>query len=70
MSGKPILIFGNKTDLPNAMTANEIKEKLCLDEIALGRDWHLQMTSCANGSGISDGLEWVASHLGVPESNK
>ena len=56
-----LLVFANKQDLPNAMTVEEITDKLKLHSIK--QEWHIQ-PSCANtGDGLYEGLEWLSQKL-------
>jgi signal recognition particle receptor subunit beta len=57
-----LLVFANKQDLPNAMNATEITEKLGLQSIRQ-RDWFMQSTCATNGDGLFEGLEWLSTHL-------
>lgn len=60
LNQKPILILANKQDLPNAMTLDEIREKLCLNQLDKNIKWHLQPTSASQNTGIKEGLQWLA----------
>ena len=58
-----LLIFANKKDLPNSMSALEVTEKLGLIEIR-DRAWYIKATSCAtSGNGLSEGLDWLSNEL-------
>lgn len=57
-----LLIFANKQDLPNAMNATEITEKLGLQALRT-REWFIQSTCATNGDGLFEGLEWLSTHL-------
>ncbi|XP_078280963.1 ADP-ribosylation factor 2-like [Rhinoraja longicauda] len=57
-----LLIFANKQDLPNAMTALEITDKLGLHQICQRR-WYIQATCATSGEGIYAGLEWLTGQL-------
>ncbi len=57
-----VLVFANKQDLPNAMTAAEITEKLGLSAMR-GRNWYIQATCATNGEGLYEGLDWMSSTL-------
>lgn len=57
-----LLVLANKQDLPNAMNAAEITEKLRLHSIRL-RPWFIQATCATTGDGLYEGLEWLASSL-------
>ncbi|KAI9254045.1 ADP-ribosylation factor family-domain-containing protein [Sporodiniella umbellata] len=74
-----LLVFANKQDLPNAMNAAEITDKLGLHSLR-NRRWYIQ-TACATsgkikisnllcsslllflGDGLYEGLEWLSSSL-------
>ena len=57
-----LLVFANKQDLPNAMNAPEITEKLGLQSIRQ-REWFIQATCAQTGDGLFEGLEWLSSNL-------
>ncbi|EAT44050.1 AAEL004565-PA, partial [Aedes aegypti] len=54
-----LLVFANKQDLPNAMTAAELTDKLHLNQL---RNRHV--TTCATqGHGLYEGLDWLSNEL-------
>lgn len=53
-----LLVFANKQDLPNAMNAAEITDKLGLHSLRQ-RTWYIQATCATSGDGLYEGLEWV-----------
>ncbi|KAF8214247.1 ADP-ribosylation factor family-domain-containing protein [Mycena galopus ATCC 62051] len=57
-----LLIFANKQDLPNAMSAAEITDKLGLHGLKQ-RTWYLQATCAKSGDGLYEGLEWLGTNL-------
>jgi ADP-ribosylation factor protein 1 len=57
-----LLVFANKQDLPNAMNAAEITDKLGLHSLRQ-RAWYIQSTCATSGDGLYEGLEWLASTL-------
>ncbi|XP_072105652.1 ADP-ribosylation factor 1-like [Mobula birostris] len=57
-----LLVFANKQDLPNAMSASEITDKLALHQIC-NRSWFIQATCATSGDGLHDGLEWLTDQL-------
>ena len=57
-----LLIFANKQDLPNAMTAAEITDKLGLHSLR-GKNWYIQSTCATNGNGLYEGLDWLSNQL-------
>lgn len=58
-----LLVFANKQDLPNAMNAAEITDKLGLHGLRQ-RTWYIQAACATSGDGLYEGLEWV-SHAGL-----
>lgn len=57
-----LLIFANKQDLPNAMTAAEITDKLGLHSLR-SRHWYIQSTCATSGDGLYEGLDWLSNQL-------
>ena len=58
LRGAPLLVYANKQDLPNAMIAAEITEKLGLSKLRQ-RKWYIQESCAPTGVGLYDGLEWL-----------
>ena len=64
-----VLIYLNKTDMPGAMTAEELtttvdyRSPLGHNDLKttcfFGKFWHLQECSVVTGDGIKEGLEWI-----------
>merc|ERR1712188_230185 len=57
-----LLIFANKQDLPNAMNASELTDKLGLHELR-NRQWFIQATCATNGEGLYEGLDWLSNTI-------
>jgi ADP-ribosylation factor protein 1 len=57
-----LLVFANKQDLPNAMNATELTDKLGLQSLRQ-RDWYIQATCATSGDGLFEGLEWLSTQL-------
>lgn len=57
-----ILVFANKQDLPGAMNAAEITDKLGLHNLRQ-RSWYIQSTCATTGEGLYEGLEWLSTSL-------
>lgn len=57
-----LLVFANKQDLPNAMNAAEITDKLGLHNLRQ-RKWHTQATCATSGDGLYEGLDWLSGQL-------
>ena len=54
-----IIIF---QDLPNAMNAAEITDKLGLHGLR-NRSWYIQATCATSGDGLYEGLDWLSNEL-------
>ena len=57
-----LLVYANKQDLPNAMKATELTDKLGLQSLRQ-RDWYIQATCATSGDGLFKGLEWLSQRL-------
>mmetsp|Transcript_24042 Transcript_24042/g.37713 ORF Transcript_24042/g.37713 Transcript_24042/m.37713 type:complete len:182 (+) Transcript_24042:124-669(+) len=57
-----LLVFANKQDLPNAMNASELTEKLGLQSLRQ-RSWYIQGTCATSGEGLYEGLDWLSNEL-------
>ncbi|TNN68979.1 ADP-ribosylation factor 2 [Liparis tanakae] len=57
-----LLVFANKQDLPNAMNAAEITDKLGLHALRQ-RNWYIQATCATSGDGLYEGLDWLSNQL-------
>ena len=57
-----LLIFANKQDLPSAMNAAEMTEKLNLNSMR-NRNWYIQATCATSGDGLYEGLDWLCNSL-------
>jgi len=49
-------------DLPNAMNAAEITDKLGLHSLR-NRKWYIQATCATSGDGLYEGLDWLSNEL-------
>merc|ERR1712063_187734 len=57
-----LLVFANKQDLPNSMTAAEVTEKLGLHNLR-HRQWFIQSACATTGDGLYEGLDWLSRTL-------
>merc|ERR1712159_814266 len=57
-----LLVFANKQDLPNAMSAAEITDKLGLHSLRQ-RHWFIQSTCATSGEGLYEGLDWLSTNI-------
>eukprot|EP00811_Abedinium_folium_P008070 NODE_17452_length_941_cov_52.331695.p1 GENE.NODE_17452_length_941_cov_52.331695~~NODE_17452_length_941_cov_52.331695.p1 ORF type:complete len:182 (-),score=52.43 NODE_17452_length_941_cov_52.331695:245-790(-) len=62
MRDAAVLVFANKQDLPNAMSAAEVTEKLGLHSMR-SRQWFIQSTCATTGDGLYEGLDWLSNTL-------
>ncbi|KAK4046529.1 Arf GTPase arl1 [Microbotryomycetes sp. NB124-2] len=57
-----LLVFANKQDQPDAMTAAEVSEGLGLDTLK-DRQWSIHKSCAIKGEGLEEGLDWLATAL-------
>jgi len=57
-----LLVYANKQDLPNAMSAAEITEKLKLSEMR-NRQWYIQSCCATSGDGLYEGLDRLTNNI-------
>jgi len=54
-----LVVFANKQDLPGALAPSDIAERMGLPEMR-DRKWYVQGSCAANGDGLFEGLDWLA----------
>jgi len=59
MRDAALLVLANKQDLPNAMPAAELTEKLRLHSMR-SRKWYIQSTCATSGDGLYEGMDWMS----------
>lgn len=57
-----LLVIANKQDMPDALSASEVREKLKLNEIR-ERPWFVQSACAVKGQGLFEGLDWMATQI-------
>ncbi|XP_031572407.1 ADP-ribosylation factor 4 [Actinia tenebrosa] len=57
-----LLVFANKQDLPNALSVNDITEKLGLTQTRQ-RKFYVQSACATQGTGLYEGLDWLSNEL-------
>lgn len=62
LKGASLLIFANKQDLEGSLSSTEIAQILMLERIKT-REWHIIPCSATNGSGIHEGMSWIADEI-------
>ncbi|KAL4496039.1 hypothetical protein ABPG72_015461 [Tetrahymena utriculariae] len=60
--GATLLIFCNKQDIQGALTCEQIKEFLALDDIST-RHWGIIPCSAVTGEGLIEGIDWVVTDI-------
>jgi ADP-ribosylation factor 1/2 len=56
-----VLVFANKQDLPQAMSASVLAEKLALNQ--MNNKWYIQACCATSGQGLYEGLDWLGTAL-------
>jgi ADP-ribosylation factor protein 1 len=56
-----VLVFANKQDLPRAMSASELAQKLDLKHMS--NQWYIQACCATSGQGLYEGLDWLGTAL-------
>eukprot|EP01066_Platyproteum_vivax_P013135 Platyproteum_vivax@DN5963_c0_g1_i1.p1 len=62
MKGVPLLVFANKQDAAGSMDAGTISLGLHLADIR-DREWNIQGCCALDGTGLDDGMNWIAQKL-------
>jgi len=62
MKNAVVLVFANKQDLPDAMPAHEIANKLELNRLRRS-EWYIQACCATSGQGLYEGLDWLGAAL-------
>jgi small GTP-binding protein len=61
LSKAVVLVFANKQDLPNALTAQSLAGELELQKMR--NEWFIQPCCAAQGEGLYEGLDWLSATL-------
>jgi ADP-ribosylation factor protein 1 len=62
LQNRPLLVFANKQDVPNAMSASDVADHLQLRR-SVAQTWHVQPCSATRGEGLLQGLQWIQAAL-------
>eukprot|EP00929_Paragymnodinium_shiwhaense_P110795 TRINITY_DN7801_c0_g1_i1.p1 TRINITY_DN7801_c0_g1~~TRINITY_DN7801_c0_g1_i1.p1 ORF type:complete len:183 (-),score=43.33 TRINITY_DN7801_c0_g1_i1:335-883(-) len=54
-----LLVLANKQDLPGAVQAADVAQKLGLPDMK-GRQWFVQSARATTGEGLAEGLDWLS----------
>jgi signal recognition particle receptor subunit beta len=58
-----ILVLANKADVAGALTAADISRRLDLPLMLAGHPWHVQAASGTTGTGVEEGLAFLAANM-------
>jgi|EP01096_Ripella_sp_DP13-Kostka_P018291 ADP-ribosylation factor 1/2 len=62
LSAAVVLVFANKQDLPNALSAEEVANGLEMNKIST-HPWHVQPACATTGDGLDEGFDWLAERI-------
>jgi hypothetical protein len=54
-----VVVLANKQDLPNAMTTDELAQKLTLGEVPSLTQWHVMPACATRGQGLQEAFDWI-----------
>ena len=54
----PLLVYANKQDLPESLSASDLAQALGLPTIK-DRPWQIQSCVAVQGTGVKEGMEWA-----------
>jgi len=63
LAGIPLLVLGNKKDLPGALTERELIDRMDLQTLAQEREVCTYCISCRNVENIDMVIEWLTLHV-------
>ena len=64
LAGASLLVFANKQDIEGALTAEQIRAELGLDEIGkTNRHWRIEACSAFTGAGLTNGVDWMVTDI-------
>lgn len=69
MSKVNVLVLANKQDVEGAMSVDEIKEKMKLNNIK-DREWTIMPCCAVTGKGVNEGLKWLNMQCSGDKSKK
>ncbi|XP_030749756.1 ADP-ribosylation factor-like protein 3 [Sitophilus oryzae] len=58
----PLLVYANKQDLPDSLTAADLAEALGLPSIK-DRAWQIQACTASQSKGVREGMEWICKNF-------
>ena len=64
----PILVAANMQDLAGAMSAEEVRKALNLEELAGERRYKVVGTSGIRGDGVTEAMEWIVENVKIAKN--
>lgn len=58
----PLLVLGNKQDIPEASCEKQLSEVLGLSRLK-DRDWAIYRCSAKTGQGLNESMDWIVQKL-------
>ncbi|XP_017774565.1 PREDICTED: ADP-ribosylation factor-like protein 3 [Nicrophorus vespilloides] len=58
----PLLVYANKQDLPESLSASDLAQTLGLPSIK-DRPWQIQACTASQASGVREGMEWACNTI-------
>ena len=68
LRGIPVLVFANKSDLPQAASVAGVASAMELGKLE-SHKWFVQASSAVSGDGLYEGLDWLANTLSIRSKN-
>lgn len=69
LRGRPLLVLANKQDQPDALSKSQLATALGLHMIC-GRAWSIEGCCTTTGSGMYEGLDWLAGAVDASQKGK
>ena len=64
LAGASLLVFANKQDIEGALTSEQIRLELGLDQLSASkRHWRIEACSAFTGAGLAAGVEWIVNDI-------
>jgi ADP-ribosylation factor-like protein 5B len=64
LANAPVLVYANKQDLADAMSADELSDNLGLN-LVRNHAYHVQASCALTGEGLLEGMAWLAGQVGT-----
>lgn len=63
MGAVPVLIFANKSDMPQRLTVSQLSARMDLPALLGRRKWLVQESVATTGQGLHEGIGWLSNAL-------